>query len=170
MQVPPRGRVPGRTATPEPIYNHAALRRIHIVDHPETFMSDPAARAGRHRILVVDDNVDSAESMSVLLRLEGHDTRVMHEGEGVVDAVRQYRPDLVLLDIGLPGVSGYDVAAQLRADPAIGDATVLVAVSGYGRAEDRERSQRVGFHHHLVKPVDFSALHAILQALPPLRA
>jgi len=110
------------------------------------------------RILIVDDNVDSAESMAVLLRLEGHEALTLHEGERVVAAAREFRPDVILLDIGLPGISGYDVARALRGDPEVA-AVRLVAVSGYGRAEDRERARAAGFDEHLVKPVDFSALH-----------
>jgi CheY-like chemotaxis protein len=112
----------------------------------------------RRRILVVDDNVDSAESMAVLLRLEGHEARTLHEGERVVAEAREFRPDVILLDIGLPGMSGYDVARSVRQDALIGTVR-LIAVSGYGRAEDRERARTAGFDEHLVKPVDFSALH-----------
>lgn len=113
---------------------------------------------GRRRILIVDDNVDSAESMAVLLRLEGHEALTLHEGERVVAEARAFRPDVILLDIGLPGMSGYDVARAVRGDTAIA-AVRLIAVSGYGRAEDRERARAAGFDEHLVKPVDFSALN-----------
>lgn len=116
------------------------------------------AATAAHRILIVDDNVDSAESMAVLLRLEGHEALTLHEGERVVAAAREFRPDVILLDIGLPGISGYDVARALRGDPEVG-AVRLIAVSGYGRAEDRERARAAGFDEHLLKPVDFSALH-----------
>ena len=115
------------------------------------------------RILVVDDNVDSAESMAVLLRLEGYEARTLHEGERVVAMAREFRPDVILLDIGLPGISGYDVARAVRGDAQVGGVR-LVAVSGYGRAEDRERARAAGFDEHLVKPVDFGALHAAISS------
>jgi CheY-like chemotaxis protein len=122
--------------------------------------------ADARRILVVDDNVDSAESMATLLRLEGHDVRTLYAGERVAAAARDFRPDVILLDIGLPGMTGYDVARSVRTDPDAGGAAIrLIALSGYGRPEDRERARAAGFDEHLVKPVDFGALFAAV-ALP----
>jgi CheY-like chemotaxis protein len=123
-------------------------------------MTHPSKR----RILVVDDNVDSAESMALLLRLEGHDVHTLHAGERVLATVRERRPDVVLLDIGLPGISGYDVARAIREERAL-DAVRLVAVSGYSRDQDRERAQGAGFDRHLVKPVEFAALHDLIASL-----
>lgn len=113
------------------------------------------------RVLVVDDNVDAAESLAVLLRDLGQEVRVAHDGRAALSAAAGYRPDVVLLDIGLPELSGYDVARQLRQDPAFQD-TLLVAVTGYGQDEDRHRSTDAGFDHHLVKPVDPGTLRQVL--------
>jgi PAS domain S-box-containing protein len=105
-----------------------------------------------HRILVVDDNRDSAESIALLLKLWGHDVRTAPDGATALETVRAYRPQVVLLDIGLPNVNGYDVAKQLRQEFGR-DGLLLIAVTGYGQSEDRRRSAQAGFDHHLVKPV-----------------
>jgi CheY-like chemotaxis protein len=106
------------------------------------------------RVLVVDDNVDAADSLSVMLQMAGHEVRVVHEGTAVVEAAREFRPDVVLLDIGLPGgPTGYDLARQLRLEPGL-EAVPLVAVTGYGREEDKERAQQAGFDAHLTKPAE----------------
>ena len=121
----------------------------------------PAGAAPRARILLVDDNVDATSIMRIMLELDGHEVRVLNEGAGAVAAVRAFRPDLVLLDIGMPGMDGYEVARQLRADG--GEATpMLVAVTGFGRAGDAHRSREAGFDHHLAKPVDREALQALI--------
>jgi PAS domain S-box-containing protein len=113
------------------------------------------------RILVVDDSVDTAEGMAVLLRLLGHEVRTAHDGLGAIAEAREFRPDFVLLDIGLPRMSGYEVAARLRQEDGCTGA-VLIAVSGYGQDEDRRRSKEAGFDYHLVKPVDHDALVTLL--------
>jgi signal transduction histidine kinase len=114
-----------------------------------------------YRILVVDDNVDTASGMVQLLTLLGNDARAAHDGPAAIEAARGMRPDFVLLDIGLPGLDGYQVARALRADELHRNA-VIIAVSGYGRDEDRRRSLDAGFHHHLVKPVDFDSLLTLI--------
>jgi PAS domain S-box-containing protein len=116
------------------------------------------------RILIVDDNRDSAESLATLLRLLGNDVRTAYEGRQALAVAGAYRPDLVVLDIGLPGLNGYDVAAQLRTMPGLTGA-VLVALTGYGTEEDRHQAQTAGFNHHMVKPVNFDALQALLSSL-----
>jgi PAS domain S-box-containing protein len=120
----------------------------------------------RKRILVVDDNRDSAESLAVLLRLVGHDVRTVHDGRQALVVAETYRPGLVLLDIGLPGIDGYEVARRLRAE-SWGEPMTLVALTGYGGEEDRRLAAAAGFDHHMVKPVDFEALHRLLAALEP---
>lgn len=127
--------------------------------------ADDVARFSRRRVLVVDDNRDSAESMSMLLRAWGHEVNVALQGEEALTLAQTTRPEFVLLDIGLPGMDGYEVARRLRAlevDPR----PVLVAMTGYGRAEDRRESKTAGFDYHLVKPVDPDALAALIRDEP----
>ncbi len=124
----------------------------------------PVTGAPTRRVLVVDDNRDSAESLAMLLRLVGHDVRTVHDGRQALVVAEAYRPDFVLLDIGLPGMDGYEVAKRLRAEPW-GSEMKLVALTGYGGEEDRRRSQAAGFAQHLIKPVDFDTLLATLAAL-----
>jgi PAS domain S-box-containing protein len=113
------------------------------------------------RILVVDDNRDSAESLGMLFRLAGHEVRVAHDGLEAVAAAAELRPDAVVLDIGLPKLDGYAVAARIRGEEW-GRKTTLIAVTGWGQEEDKERSRVAGFDHHLVKPVDPTALIKLL--------
>ena len=117
------------------------------------------------RVLVVDDNVDSVESMEVLLQIWGHEVRTAHDGPAALAVAADYRPDIVLLDIGLPGMSGYEVAQRLREIPGLAK-TVLVAVTGYGQESDRRRTREAGFNRHLVKPVEPGHLQEILAAAP----
>jgi CheY-like chemotaxis protein len=123
----------------------------------------PAACA-RCRILLVDDNIDGANSLAKLLEMSGHEVHVVYDGVAGIQAAKTLLPDIVLLDIGLPGMDGYEVARQLREEPALKDVP-LVAVSGYAREEDRLRSQQAGFNHHLVKPLDPRALPALFASL-----
>lgn len=116
------------------------------------------------RVLVVDDNVDSAESMALLLSLDGHDVRTAFDGPGALAIAREFQPEAVLLDIGLPGMDGYEVAKQMRGLPGMQKA-LMIAVTGYGQADDRARSKAAGFDHHLVKPVDPEILSALLATL-----
>jgi signal transduction histidine kinase len=120
-----------------------------------------AAPVARRRLLVVDDNKDSADSLAMLLRLLGNDVDTAHDGEQALQAVAAYRPDAVLLDIGLPGMSGYDVARAVRVRPELGQ-PVLIALTGFGSEEDRRQSRESGFNAHLVKPVELTALQALL--------
>jgi CheY-like chemotaxis protein len=113
--------------------------------------------------LLVDDNRDSAESLAQLLRLFGHEVWQAYSGRDALALARTHRPDLVLLDIGMPDLNGYEVARQLRADPSFA-VTTLVALTGYGSDEDRRRSLAAGFDGHLVKPIDFTDLERILAA------
>jgi two-component system CheB/CheR fusion protein len=112
----------------------------------------------------VDDNVDAAKSLARLLnRLYGQDVRVTHDGPGALEMAAQFHPDVILLDIGLPGMDGYEVTRRLRSDPSL--ATVrIVALTGWGQETDRRRSREVGFDLHLVKPVDPDVLRRLLNA------
>ena len=113
------------------------------------------------RILVVDDNLDSAKSLAVLLRHFGHDVQITYDGPAALEAVRTRPPDVVLLDIGLPRMSGLEVARRLRGELGLTQA-LMVAMTGYGQIEDHRRSQEAGFNAHLVKPIDLDALSELL--------
>jgi len=115
------------------------------------------------RVLVVDDNVDSAESLSVVLALEGHKTKTAHDGPSALELARAFRPQVTLLDIGLPGMSGYEVARELRKQPG-GRKAKLIALTGYGQEEDQRKSREAGFDHHLTKPVDYDALASLIDS------
>jgi two-component system CheB/CheR fusion protein len=113
------------------------------------------------RILVADDNHDSAESLGMLLELAGHQVRLAYDGQEALDAAGLFLPDVMLLDIGLPKLDGFEVASRLRQDPRY-DGMLLVAVTGYGTDGDRERARAAGFDHHLVKPVDPKELRELI--------
>jgi CheY-like chemotaxis protein len=119
------------------------------------------AEASRHRILVVDDNQDGARSLSRLLELQGHECRVAFNGPAAIDLAARFRPDVFLLDIGMPEMSGYEVARRIRALPEHRGAT-LIAITGWGQEEDRRRSREAGFDLHLVKPITIDALAGVL--------
>jgi signal transduction histidine kinase len=121
----------------------------------------PDAVATALRILVVDDNQDSASSMTLLLELYGHEVCVANSGQAALDVAAERKPDAILLDIGMPGMNGYEVARRLRQQPAFAE-TLLIAITGYGRASDLEQTQAAGFDHHLVKPIDYDKLQALL--------
>ncbi len=123
--------------------------------------SQPAAPHHRRRVLVVEDNADAAESLASLLTLEGFDVRAAHDGLTAIHLARSFRPEVVLLDIGLPGMDGYEVARRLRQEDGLKQA-LLVALTGYGQDQDRRRSAEAGFDHHLVKPVSPSLLEDLL--------
>ena len=116
------------------------------------------------RILVVDDNVDAADSTALLLSLEGYETHSVHSARAALDAAASIKPDVVLLDIGLPEMDGYDVARRLRA-LADGVPTVIIALTGYGQPADRDRASRAGFDEFLVKPVEPAVLNGVLKSL-----
>jgi CheY-like chemotaxis protein len=118
-------------------------------------------RTAGQRILVVEDNRDAADSLCLLLALYGYDVAVAYSGLDGVQAAVQWRPDVVLCDIGLPGLDGYGVARKLRDNPATAKVR-LIAVTAYGQDEDRRRSHEAGFEQHLVKPVDPDALQGVL--------
>ena len=125
------------------------------------FPTEPKPAEGSLRILVVDDNHDAAQSLSMLLTSKGHTVWLAHDGYEALEVALAERPQVVLLDIGLPGMDGYAVARALRQHP---DAkmTHLIALSGYGRPEDREQAKTAGFNGYLVKPVNFDELQCAL--------
>jgi PAS domain S-box-containing protein len=125
----------------------------------------PAAASPR-RILVVDDNEDSAELVSELLRDIGHEVATAHDGAEALNAALRFRPHIALLDIGLPVLDGYELAHRLRSRDGLGEAVYLVALTGYGQAQDRERTRAAGFDEHIVKPVDPTMLIRIIASAP----
>jgi signal transduction histidine kinase len=131
---------------------------------PEDAGARPSAS---RRVLVVDDNRDSADSLAMLLKLHGNDVRTAYDGPSALEAVPAYRPDLIFLDIGLPRMNGYEVGRRVRGLPQFKDVP-LIALTGYGSEGDRRRSEENGFDFHLVKPVDLVALQDLLAKLHPL--
>ena len=125
---------------------------------------EPVSRAApRRRVLVIDDNLDAATALRLLLENEGHEVKVANDGVSGLALARKYRPEYLLLDIGLPRLSGYDIAVSVRSDPVLKDATI-VAITGYGQLHDRARTAAMGFDHHLTKPVEFTALQQLFRA------
>jgi PAS domain S-box-containing protein len=142
------------------------VMRLPVVSPPSPQASTPPAETAQSngpslRVLVVDDNVDTVTTLAMLVQESGHDVRTAYDGSAVLEAALDYRPHVVLLDIGLPGLNGFEVAKQIRQQPALQNA-VLVAMTGYGGVSDRQRSQEAGFDHHLVKPGDFGKLLQLL--------
>jgi two-component system CheB/CheR fusion protein len=126
----------------------------------------PPKRSPARRVLLGDDDRVVALSLEWLLRTEGHEVLVCHDGASVLAAAPTFQPEIVLLDIGLPGMDGYEVARRLRQQPS-GQSLLLIALTGYGREEDRRRSRQAGFDHHLVKPVDYESLRSLLVSSVP---
>jgi len=120
----------------------------------------PAKRAAR--VLVVDDNADLARGLARLLEIQGHNVRIAYDGPSGVDKAKEWQPEFVLLDIGLPGMDGYQVAGLLRQEENTKNA-VIIAISGYGQEEDRTRSKQAGFDHHLVKPISSEELNKVFE-------
>jgi PAS domain S-box-containing protein len=140
-------RLPGLTDLAKPAQSESGVHAVQV--------------STTRRVLVVDDNVDAAESIAMLLQLWGHDVRLAHNGPEALKAAEQYQPDIIVLDIGLPGISGYEVARQLRQQPRFRE-TRLIAMTGYGQEEDFRRSMDAGFDQHVTKPVDPDDLQRLL--------
>jgi CheY-like chemotaxis protein len=121
----------------------------------------------RLRILVVDANVDAADSVAWLLRHEAHDVRTANDGRSAIEVAASFRPQVVVLDLGLPKLDGYEVSRRLRNLPVTRDA-LMVAVSGYGQDEDKRQAQEAGFDFHMTKPVDPARLIAVIASAPAL--
>ena len=139
-----------------------------LAEAPEPPKPEPAPRELKaipsRRILVVDDNEDSAESLTILLSLAGHKTHTAYDGLEALEAAETFRPDMILLDIGLPKLNGFEVARKIREQPW-GQDILVVALTGWGQEEDRRRSREAGFNHHLTKPVDPLELTRLLASL-----
>jgi len=119
------------------------------------------SNAAPRRVLIVDDNEDAANSLAMVLKLNGHETDAAYTSSDALARAAQFKPDVVLLDIGLPGMDGYQVAQRIRELPGLRNIR-LVAVTGYGRSDDRRRARDAGFDDHLTKPVEFSVLDRAL--------
>jgi CheY-like chemotaxis protein len=117
----------------------------------------------RRRIVVADDNEDSAQSFAMLLSFSGHEVRIAHDGAEALDTVRAFRPDFVFLDIGMPRLSGYEVAEAVRAEPW-GREVKLIAVTGWGQPDDKLRAETAGFDRHLLKPIDPAEVDRLLDS------
>ncbi len=128
---------------------------------PARAVGSAEAASRKTRILVVDDNMDTARGMVRLLKLLGHEVVTAHDGLGALDLAQEHRPEFILLDIGLPGMDGYEVATRLRREESCKN-SLIIAVSGYGQDEDRRRSKEAGFDHHLIKPLDHDDLLSLL--------
>jgi CheY-like chemotaxis protein len=124
-----------------------------------------APAATRRRILVVDDNRDAAESLAMLLELQGHDVAVAHDGHEAIAKAETETPEVVFLDIGMPRLNGYETARRMRERPW-GRRMTLVALTGWGQDEDRQRTAEAGFEHHLTKPVEIDSLMRLLAGVP----
>jgi two-component system, chemotaxis family, CheB/CheR fusion protein len=138
-----------------------AMPRGTILEDSVTVATQAVLPIGAMRILVVDDNVDALESSAALLRIDGHDVQTARDGPTALRCVQEFSPDVVLLDIGLPEMDGYEVARRIRSMPGQHD-TLLIAHSGYGEEEHLQRATQSGFDHHLIKPADLSQLSALV--------
>jgi CheY-like chemotaxis protein len=143
-------RLPASEAAPRPAAGEAP------------FFASLKPAAGRRRVLVVDDNVDAAEALGLLLKEMGCEVHIAHGGAAAIEAARAHPPQLVLLDISMPGVDGYGVVRRLRQELAFADVP-FIAITGLGREADREKARAAGFNEHLVKPVEPAALREILE-------
>ncbi len=141
---------------------------ILMASQPQQSVEEPVKEVATtaHRILVVDDNVDSAMTLALMLETMGHESVVAHDGLTALETAESFRPNLILLDVGLPGMNGFAVSEQLRATPHLKD-IVIAGLTGYGEDEDRKRSEEAGFDYHFVKPIDPAELEELINSLPP---
>ena len=148
--------------------------RLAMIDTPAAPVlrdenSSSVIEATNARILIADDNIDAAEILSLLLQVSGYTTELAHDGHTALRLARDHHPDVVFLDIGMPGMNGYEVAKALRNIPRLADIT-LVALTGWGGEQDRALSREAGFNHHLIKPVDMKVIESLLSKIVPHRA
>jgi CheY-like chemotaxis protein len=143
-------------------------RMLTELSRPVGRVKEAAGNARLHRVLVVDDDIDSAASLSLLLQLGGHTTAIARDGMAALEVAGDIKPNVVLLDLGLPGIDGYEVAREIRRRPELGN-PFLVAVTGWNAADLRLRTQQAGFDEHLTKPVDISMLELLMRNIPERR-
>lgn len=133
------------------------------MDEPTRIAVEDAPPEARRRVLVVDDNEASAQGLAMILQFEGYDVRVAHDGETALEVLRGFRPEVVLTDIGLPGIDGHELGRRIRRDRDLSAGLrLLAALTGHADPESRRRSRESGFDQHLVKPVDPEAVLALL--------
>ena len=125
------------------------------------------SESARLRILIAEDNRDAADSLKALLEALGYRTQVAYDGESAVRTAADWRPDAIIMDVGLPGISGYDATRQIRAQEGAGARVLIIALTGWGQETDRQQSAAAGIDHHLVKPLDLAVLRRILDSAPP---
>jgi PAS domain S-box-containing protein len=154
----------GSGAGSEFIVRLPLLTSAPAAERPQPVDSSELDQGERVRVLVVDDNVDAADSIAMLLSLQGHDVRSVHGAHEALDTAQSFHPHLVLLDIGLPGMDGYEVARRLRSQQI--ESMRIVAITGYGQPSDRDRTRKAGFDQHLVKPIDPDMLNVVLASMP----
>jgi CheY-like chemotaxis protein len=123
-------------------------------------MPDAPGVESSRRVLIVDDNRDAADSLAMCLQLDGHAAKAVYSAEGALEQLDMFAPEVVLLDIGLPRMNGYQVAQRIR---AAGSSIKMIALTGYGQEEDKERTHAAGFNAHFTKPVDISALRCAIE-------
>ena len=133
---------------------------------PPTDEDEPACPSGKRRILVADDNHDSAYTLAKLLTIMGNEVRTANDGSAALDVAAAFRPDLILLDIGMPKLNGYEACRRIREQPW-GKTAVLIALTGWGQDEDKRQAQEAGFDHHMVKPVNLAAIEKLLAESKP---
>lgn len=135
-----------------------------VNDHP----SGASGESVRRRILIADDNEDSATAMAMIFKLMGNEVRMATDGLEAIQIAEAFRPELILMDIGMPEMNGYDACRQIRKQPW-GDSIVIAALTGWSREEDQRHAQDAGFNHHLIKPIDPDCLEKLLEDLsaPP---
>jgi two-component system CheB/CheR fusion protein len=141
--------------------------RLPLVSHPApSSVPPPPSTQGVRKILIVEDNVDAAEMLTELLRVRGHEVSHVGSGKQALSTLENERYDVVFCDLGLPVMDGFEVASAIRNDEALKDVT-LVALTGYGQPQDKEKALQAGFHHHLVKPIELSLLEEVLATVAP---
>jgi DNA-binding response OmpR family regulator len=140
---------------------HLPMMATPAVPPPGTDLETVEPTGPSLRVLVVDDNVDAARTLGMLLKESEHDVRMAYDGQTALKAALDFRPNVALLDLGLPGLDGFEVAKRLRHEGVL-NGIVLIAMTGYGHESDRQRSLDAGFDHHLVKPAAFGKLRQIL--------
>ena len=126
--------------------------------------SNTLSVASSHRILVVDDNIDAADMLTMLLQFLGHDVKTVYNGLDALEVATTYQPELVLLDIGLPGMNGYEVAQEFCSKDPI-NKPILVALTGWGTSDDKQRAQNAGFDYHFTKPIEITKIEQLLNKI-----